>query len=140
MKPDELVARAEHAMAGIRSRGSRLRLEYAGVSTAYCSDEDVTGGWIERFLEGYFVPADGEGADVVVHSTADPVLFAELQDLAPGRSVPGKHGYAETILADSVAVVRKTADKVSPPETVHLMLFGHDRTVLLVTSGNVEVR
>jgi hypothetical protein len=124
----------------IRARGNQLCFEYAGVSTAYGSDDAASGEWISRFFEGYFLPADSPDVDAAVYSTADPGLFAALQELAPEQPAVGKYGYAEIPFTDSVALVRKVAGKIRPREDVFLLLFAEDRTIVLVTSGNLEVR
>lgn len=145
MTPEGIAARASEIVRHIRRGGNLLCFEYAGVATAYGSDESASGAWICRFFEGYFVPADARDGDAALYSTADPALFASLQELplqklAPGRPVAGKHDHAEIRLTDSVTLVRKVAGKVRPREDVFLLLFTNERTIVLVTSGNVEVR
>lgn len=140
MTPGEIASRAAWIAQDIRSRGNQLCFAYAGVSLAYGSDESATGTWISRFLEGYFVPADAGDVDAGVYSTADPALFGALQELVPGESAVGKRDYAEIPFTDSVALVRRVADKVRAREDVFLLLFTEDRTIVLVTSGDVDVR
>jgi len=140
MKPEEIVSRAEELAQDIQARGNHLCLGYAGVSTACRSDESATSEWIERFFEGYFVPSDAREADVTVYSTGDPALFASLQRLPPRQPVAGRYGYVEIPVTDSVTLVRKEAGKVLPREDVYLLLFEKEREIVLVTSGNPEVR
>jgi hypothetical protein len=140
MTPEEIAARAEQVAEEIHARGKRLRFEYAGVCTAYGSDEGATGEWIRQFFEGYLLPSDADGVHAAVCSTADPVLFASLQELAPRHPAVGKHDYTDIPFTDSVALIRKEAAKVRPREDVFLLLFQKERKILLVTSGNVEVR
>jgi hypothetical protein len=140
MTPGEIAARAAEVARDLHARGHQLCFEYAGVSTAYRSDEAATGEWIRTFFEGYFLPSAAEQPDATVCSTADPGLFAALQELVPGESAVGKRDYAEMPFTDSVALVRRVADKVRSRDDVFLLLFTEDRTIVLVTSGNVEVR
>ena len=140
MTPEEIATRAAEVARDIRGRGNQLCFEYAGVSTAYGSDETATGEWISRFLDGYFVPSGAGAVDAAVYSTADPALFASLRELVPCQPAVGKYGYAEVPLTESVALVRKVAGKVRPREDVFLLLFTQQRMIVLVTSGNVEVR
>jgi hypothetical protein len=140
MTPGEIVSRAEQVARDIDVRGTELCFEYVGVSTAYCSDEDVTGDWIRRFFDGYFVPSGKRGADATLYSTADSELFASLQELAPQLPAVEKDDYTEIPFPNSVTVVRKEAGKVQPPEDVYLLLFAEERKIVLVTSGNLEVR
>jgi hypothetical protein len=140
MTPGEIASRAAEVARDIRRRGNQLCFEHAGVTTSYGSDERDTGEWISRFLEGYFLPSDAGKADATVCSTADAELYASLQGLVPWQAAVGKYDYTEIPLTDSVALVRKVAGKVRPREDVFLLLFAHDRTIVLVTSGNVEVR
>ncbi len=140
MTPGEIASRAAEVARDIRGRGNQLRFEHAGVSTAYGSDESATGGWITRFFDGYLLPAGARDADAAVYSTADRALFGALQDLLPGEAAVGKRDYAEMPFTDSVGLVRRVGDKTRPGEDVFLLLFTDDRTIVLVTSGNVEVR
>lgn len=141
MTPGEIAARAAEVARNIRDRGSQLCFDHAGVSTAYGSDESATGEWISRFLAGYFVPAGAGAVDAAVYSTADPGLFASLRELAPGQqSTAGKRDYAEIPFTDSVVLVRRVAEKVESREDVFLLLFTEERTIVLVTSGNLAVR
>jgi hypothetical protein len=140
MTPEEIASRAAEVARDIRDRGDQLCFEYAGVSVAYGSDENATGTWISRFFDGYFRPAGAGDVDAAVYSTADPTLFAALQELVPGESAVGKRDYAELPFTGSVALIRRTADKVRSGQDVFLLLFTEDRTIVLVTSGNVEVR
>lgn len=137
MKPDELLARAEQIAEDIRAHGHHRRFEYAGVATDYRSDERASGDWITQFFEGYFVPSEPGQADVAVYSTGDPALFAALQDQQPSAA---RSDYVEIPFPDSVALIRKLAGKVQPPEDVYLLLFASVRQILIVTSGNPEVR
>jgi hypothetical protein len=141
MTPGEIAARAAEVARDISARGHQLCFEYAGVSIAYGSDESATGEWIRTFFEGYFLSSGAGDMDAAVYSTADPALFAALQELVPGEeSAVGKRDYAEMPFTDSVALVRRVADKVRSREDVFLLLFTESRTIVLVTSGNVEVR
>jgi hypothetical protein len=140
MTAREIASRAAGVARDIRGRGNQLCFEYAGVSLAYGSDESATGEWISRFFDGYFLPADAGHVDAAVYSTADPALFGALQELVPGESAVGKRDYAEMPFTDSVALVRRVADKVRAGEDVFLLMFTDSRTIVLVTSGNVEVR
>jgi hypothetical protein len=140
MTPGEIASRAAEVARDIRGRGNQLCFEHAGVSTAYGSDESATGEWISRFFDGYFLPAGARDVDAAVYSTADPALFGALQELVPGEAAVGKRDYAEMPFTDSVALIRRVGDKVRPREDVFLLMFTEDRTIVLVTSGNVEVR
>ena len=140
MKPEEIASRAQEVAEDIQARGHHLCLAYADASVAYRSDEDATATWIQQFLEGHLVPSGARVPDATVYSTADPELSSALSELEPGQTGVGKNGAAEIPLTDSVTLVRRQAGKVSPPEDVHLLLFGPERTVVLVTSGNPEVR
>jgi hypothetical protein len=140
MTPGEIASRAAKVVWDIRRQGHQWCFEYAGVSTAYGSDEGATGEWLSRFFDGYFVPAGAGTVDAAVYSTADPELFASLQELAPGPPVVGRYGYAEIPFTDPVALIRKETGKARPREDVFLLLFTEDRTIVLVTSGNLEVR
>ena len=140
MTPGEIASRAAEVARDIRGRGNQLCFEHAGVSTAYGSDESATGEWISRFFDGYFRPAGAEDVDAAVYSTADRALFGALQELVPGEAAVGKRDYAEMPFTDSVALIRRVADKVRSREDVFLLLFAEGRTIVLVTSGNVEVR
>jgi hypothetical protein len=140
MTPGEIASRAAQVARDIHARGNQRCFEYAGVSTAYGSDESATGEWICRFLEGYLLPVSARAVDAAVYSTADPELYTSLQDLVPEQPVVGKYDYAEIPFTDSVALVRKVAGKVRPREDVFLLLFTEERTIVLVTSGNLEVR
>jgi hypothetical protein len=140
MTPGEIASRAAEVARDIRGRGNQLCFEHAGVSTAYGSDESATGEWISRFFDGYFLPAGARDVDAAVYSTADPALFGALQELVPGEAAVGKRDYAEMPFTDSVALIRRVGDKVRPLEDVFLLMFTEDRTIVLVTSGNVEVR
>ena len=140
MTPGQIASRAAQVARDIRARGDQLCFEYAGVSTAYGSDDGASGEWISRFFEGYFLPADAGDVDAAVYSTADPELFRALQELVPGEPAIGKYGYAEIPFTDSVTLVRKVAAKVRPREDVFLLLFTEDRTIVLVTSGSLAVR
>ncbi|WP_448612956.1 hypothetical protein [Modestobacter sp. URMC 112] len=140
MQPEEIAARARQLAEDIRARGHHRCLAYADATVAYRSDEDATATWLQQFLEGYLVPSDARVPDATVYSTADPELSSALSGLEPGQSAVGKHGAAEIPVTDSVTLVRRTAGKVSPPEEVHLLLLARERTVVLVTSGNPEVR
>lgn len=140
MTPGEIAARAAEVARNIRGRGDQLCFGHAGVSTAYGSDESASGEWISRFFDGYFVPAGSGPVDAAVYSTADPALFASLQELVPEQSTVGKRDYAEVPFTDSVVLVRRMADKVRALEDVFLLLFTEDRTIVLVTSGDAEVR
>jgi hypothetical protein len=140
MTPGEIASRAAKVLWDIRRQGYQCCFEYAGVSTAYGSDEGATGEWLSRFFDGYFVPAGAGAVDAAVYSTADPELFASLQELAPMPPVVGKYGYAEIPFTDSVALIRKETGKARPREDVFLLLFTEERTIVLVTSGNLEVR
>jgi len=140
MTPEEVAARAESIADDVRARGTELRFDYAGVSIAYRSDEAATGEWISQFLEGYFVPADAGKADATVCSTADPALFAALQTLSAEHPTAGRREHVEIPFVPSVALIRRTAGKAAPGDGVHLLLFERDRTIVLVTSGDLEVR
>jgi hypothetical protein len=139
MTPEEIAARAQKVAGDIHARGNRLRFEYGGVCTAYGSDDGATGEWIRQFFEGYLLPSDADEVNATVSSTADPALFAALQDLAPRHPAGGKYGYTDVPFTDSVALIRKEAAKVRPREDVFLLLFEKERLMVLVTSGNVEV-
>ena len=140
MTAEEIASRAAELARDIRARGSQVHFEYAGVSTAYGSDERATGEWICQFFDGYFLPVGARDVDAAVYSTADSALFAALQELVPGESAVGKRDYAEMPFTNSVALIRRVADKVRSREDVFLLLFAEGRTIVLVTSGNVEVR
>ena len=140
MTPAEIASRAADVARDIRGGGTQLCVEYAGVATAYRSDESATGEWISRFFDGYFRPVGARDVDATVCSTADPDLFGALQDLVPGESTVGKRDYAELPFTDSVALVRRVADKARPRDDVFLLLYAEDRTIVLVTSGNEETR
>jgi hypothetical protein len=140
MTPGEIASRAAQVARDIRSRGDQLCFEYGGVCLAYGSDESATGQWISRFFDGYFLPVGARDVDAAVYSTADPALFGALQELVPQESAVGKRDYAEMPFTGSVALVRRVADKVRSGEDVFLLLFTEDRTIVLVTSGNVEAR
>ena len=140
MTPGEIAARAEKVAGEICARYGRHRFEYASVAVAYGSDESATGTWISRFFEGYFLSADTGDVDAAVYSTSDPELFASLQELARRHPAVGTHDYTEIPLTDSVALVRKQAGKARPREDVYLLLFATERRIVLVTSGNLEVR
>jgi hypothetical protein len=139
MTPGEIAARAAEVARHIRGRGNQLCFDHAGVSTAYGSDESASGEWISRFFDGYFVPRAG-AVDAAVYSTADPALFTSLQALVPREPSVGKYDYAEIPFTDAVVLIRKVAEKVEPREDVFLLLFPEERTIVLVTSGNLEVR
>lgn len=147
----ELAQAAEQVVERLRGRSQHLCLEYAGARTAYHSDEAASGGWIERFLGGYFTPCTPAGgrADVradrqaEVYSTGDATLFDALRtwvSRAPARRSAATEGYASTPLTDAVELVHTRASKVSPEEDVFHLLFAGQRRILLVTSGNPEVR
>jgi len=140
MTPGEIASRAAEVARDLRGRGNRLCFEHAGVSTAYGSDESATGEWISRFFDGYCPPAGVRHVDAAVYSTADRPLFGALQELVPGEAAVGKRHYAEMPFTDSVALIRRVGDKVRPGEEVFLLMFTEDRTIVLVTSGDVEVR
>jgi hypothetical protein len=140
MTPGQIASRAAEIARDIRGRGGQLRFEHAGVCTAYASDESASGEWISRFLAGYLVPGGSGHVDAAVCSTADPTLFGALQELVPGDAAVGQRDYAEMPFTDSVALIRRVGDKVRPGEDVFLLLFAEDRTIVLVTSGNVDVR
>ena len=140
MTPGEIASRAEQIARDIRARGDLVRFEYAGVSIAYGSDDGATAPWISRFLEGYFVPAGAGDADAAVYSSADPALFASLQELVPWQPAAGKYDSSEIPFTASVALVRKGAGKVRPRDDVFLLLFPATRTIVVVTSGSPEVR
>jgi hypothetical protein len=94
-----------------------------------------------QFFEGYLVPSsDATQADITVSSTGDPALFASLQELAPEQPAAGKRDYVEIPLTGSVTLIRREAEKVRPREDVFLLLFEQVRKIVLVTSGNSEVR
>jgi hypothetical protein len=138
--PQAIVRAAERVIGELEAGGHRTCLAHAGVSTAYHSDEDSTGRWITRFLEGYFTPSDAGTADASVYSTGDAALFAALQGLATRQSGLGKNEYAEIPFPGPVAVVHTRATKVTPEEDVYLLLLKEERTIVLATSGNLEVR
>jgi hypothetical protein len=140
MRPEEIASRAERVAEDIQAHGHHLRLAYADVSIAYCSDEDVTAEWIKQFFDGYFTQSDTREADATIYSTRDPALFSSLHRLAPQQSVAGKYGYVEIPFTSSVTLIRKKAGKVVPPEDAYLLLFANERKIVLVTSGNLEVR
>ena len=140
MNPEEIASRAEEVAEDIRTRGHCSRLAYVDVSLAYCSDEDATAEWMKQFFEGYFLQSDAREADATIYSTKDPGLFSSLHGVGAQQSVGGKQAYAEIPLTNSVTLIRKKADKVQPPEDVYLLLFREVRKIVLVTSGNLEVR
>jgi hypothetical protein len=141
MTLEAVARRAEQVAADIEGRGHVLRLANADVTVAYRSDDDATTAWVQQFLEGYFVQSDDAGEpDATVYSTVDPDLFASLRGLAPPDPGAGGSGSARIPVTDSVTLVRRRAGKVSPPEDVHLLLFEQERKVVLVTSGNPQVR
>jgi hypothetical protein len=140
MTPEEIAARAADVARHIRGRGNQLCFDHAGVSTAYGSDESASGEWISRFLDGYFVPAGAGTVDAAVYSTADPALFTSLQALVLGEPPVGTRDYAEIPFTDAVVLIRRVAEKVEPREDVFLLPFPEERTIVLVTSGNLAVR
>lgn len=140
MTQEAIVRAAERVVSELQADGHHTCLGYAGVSTAYHSDEDSTAHWISRFLEGYFLPVDTGAAQASVISTSNVALFAALQGFASQQPGLGKNEYAEIPLTDEVALVHTKATKVTPEEDVYLLLFRRKRTVVLATSGNLEVR
>jgi hypothetical protein len=140
MKPDEILSRAAQAADHIRAHGNHLRFEFAGVATDYCSDERATADWITQFFEGYFVPSETGQVDAAIYSAGDPALFAALQSLAPQQLTTARSDYVEIPFTDSVTLIRKRVGKAQSPEDVYLLLFERERKILLVTSGNPEVR
>ena len=140
MRPDEILSRATQAADHIRAHGDHLRFEFAGVATDYCSDERATVDWITQFFEGYFAPSQTGQVDAAIYSAGDPALFAALQSLAPQQLAAARSDYVEIPFTDSVALIRRQAGKVQPREDMFLLLFEKERKILLVTSGNPEVR
>jgi hypothetical protein len=140
MAQDAVESAAADVVGHIQAQGHHLRLDYAGVSTAYHSDEGTSAAWIEQFLKGYFRTSDTGEADAAVYSTADAALFASLQSLASQQPTLGKNDYVEIPLTDAVALIHTKATKVTPEEDVYRLLFTRQRRIVLVTSGNPEVR
>jgi hypothetical protein len=142
MTPEEIVLAADEVVGRIQEQGHGMSLAYAGVTAAYQSDESATSEWIRRFFEGYFLPSDTSEPDATVCSTADAGLFALLRAYASQQATPalGKNEYADVPLTDDVALIQARATKVTPEEDVFQLLFKKERRVVLVTSGNLEVR
>jgi hypothetical protein len=140
MRPVDVASEAEKVLGHIQAHGSRVRFEYGGVSTAYLSDEGVASQWIAQMCEGYFVPSGAKEADVTIYSTGDPALYASLRGLASQDSAVEKHEYVEIPFTDSVALIGRKAGKPLPREDVYLLLFKKERRIVLVTSGDLEVR
>ena len=140
MAQEAIVEATERVVADLDATGRHLSLTYAGVCTAYHSDEVTTGAWVARFFEGYFVPTDTREADATVYSTSDPALFSSLQSLTSGRPVPAQRDYVEMPLTDAVTLVHTRATKVTPHEDVYRLLFAQQRRMVLVTSARLEVR
>ena len=142
MTPQEIVSAAEDVVGRIQDQGHRTSLTFAGVTTAYQSDESATSEWIRRFFEGYFLPSDTPEPDATVYSTADAGLFALLQTYASQQPTPalGKNQYVDVPFTDDVALIQAKATKVTPEEDVFQLLFKGQRRIVLVTSGNLEVR
>lgn len=142
MTPQEVVLAAEQVIGDIQAQGHRTSFDYAGATTAYCSDEPATAGWLQQFFDGYFVPSDSDQPDATVYSTEDARLFGLLQEYAsqqPGAT-HGKNQYVDVPFTDGVALIHAKATKVTPEEDVFHLLFTGERRIVLATSGNLEVR
>jgi hypothetical protein len=63
-----------------------------------------------------------------------------LQELSAQQLVLGKNEYVDVSFTDDVALIYTKAGKVTPAEDVYRLLFKKERTIVLVTSGNLEVR
>ena len=140
MGPQDVVAAAEQVAGELQANGHRICLDYAGASVAHHSDDSTTAEWVTRFLEGYFVPSDTSEAQAAIYSTADGALFTSLQTLASLQPAMEKNQYAQRPLTDDVALIHTRATKVTPHEDVYRLLFKRRRRIVLVTSGNLEVR
>jgi hypothetical protein len=150
MTAQDIVEAAEHVVAGLLARGHHLELAYAGVSTAYHSDEAASGAWMSTFFEGYFRPSHGGRPDATLFATEDPWLYRSLGRWAsqsPGAgpapepaSASGRKDHTTVPVDDGVTLVRTRATKVSPQEDVFTLLFAEQRRVVLVTPGRPEVR
>jgi hypothetical protein len=140
MARQALAAAAEHLVEDLRAHGHRRDFEYDGITTAYCSDEDTSGAWIAQFLDGYFLPTRVSiEAEATVYSTADAELFGELQRVVSEPRL-GKDDHVAVHLTGDVVLVHTRATKVTPEEDVYRLLLIKQRSVVLVTSGNSEVR
>lgn len=154
MTAQDIVEAAEQVVAGLLARGHHLELAYAGVSTAYHSDEAASGAWMSTFFEGYFRPSHGDRPDATLFATEDPRLYRALGRWAsqspgagaePGAasasaSASGRKDHTTVSVDDGVTLVRTRATKVSSQEDVFTLLFAEQRRVVLVTSGRPEVR
>jgi hypothetical protein len=138
--PDDAVSATEEVVGDIEAHGHHICFGYAGISTAYLSDEDATAEWLTRFFEGYFTPSEARAGDVTIYSTGDPALLASLRRLTSGLTGDEKRGYLRLPLTDSVTLIRKRAGKVSPRDDVFLLLFKEQRRIVLVASGDLDVR
>ena len=96
--------------------------------------------WITRFFEGYFLPSKTTEAHATLYSTADAALFTLLQQHAAPGATSGKNQFVDIPLAQDVALIHSRSTKVVPEEDVFRLLFTRQRRILLVTSGNPEVR
>jgi hypothetical protein len=138
--PEDIVSAAEQVVRDIEAHGHHICFEYAGVSTAYRSDESGTSEWMTRFFEGYFEPSEGRGGDVTVYSTGDAALHASLQGSAPELLGNGRGEHRRIPLTDSVTLVRKRAGTSAPRDDVFLLLSSEERRIVLVAAGHPDVR
>jgi hypothetical protein len=137
--PDDVVAAADRITGHIEARGHRVRFGYEGVSTVYASDESSSPEWLTRFFAGYFSPSrTGEG-DISLYATGDPALLDALRHLTPPPA-PDDGGDVRVPLADSATLIRTQVGKGRPPEDVFHLLFKGERRIVLVTSGEPEIR
>ncbi len=139
MGPDDVVAAAQEITEHIEARGHHVSLGYQGVSTLYSSDEAASLDWLTRFFEGYFHPSEAREGGVTLVGTADPTLLASLRELAPPPAADVS-GDLRTPLTDSVTLVRTPLGKGRPPDDVFHLVFKDERRIVLVTSGDPEVR
>ena len=139
MRPDDVVAAADEITADIEARGHHICFGHEGVSTVYSSDEGASPAWLRRFFEGYFEPSEARKGGITLVGTADPRLYASLRGMAPAPVADDSRDL-RIPLTDSATLVRSQIGKDRPPEDVFHILLREERRIVLVTSGDPEVR
>jgi hypothetical protein len=130
----------QEAMSSLETKGNYIRFDFGETHVGYYCDDADSAQWLCHFFARYFIPTTKLSAQAFVYSTCDPTLWALLQTCSSHIPSTSREEYRDITLNPRSILIHKRSKAASAPEEVYYYLFKPERKLLIVSSGNPQVR
>lgn len=138
---EETIEReCQQAISSLETMGNYIRFDFGDTNVGYYCDDVDSSQWLRHFFTGYFIPTTKLSANAFVYSTCNPGLWALLQIYTSHILSTSKEEYREIALNPQSILIHKRSKAAPIPEDIYYYLFKPERKLLIVSSGNPQIR